>query len=124
MENASKALLIAGGMLLAMLLVGLVIINYNQIVEFYNKDKDMTKTEQIAKFNSEYTEYNRKDVRGSDLLSLVNKVVDYNKRNDETITITITIEDFTNFYYKTGSENGINYDKLQDNIIKERKGCY
>lgn len=35
---------------------------------------------QIEKFNNQYIIYNRDDVRGSDLYSLMNKVIDYNIR--------------------------------------------
>jgi len=102
MENASKALLIAGGVLLAILILTVMVISYNNIVAYYNADKDMTKAEQVAKFNSEYTQFERDDVRGSDLLSLVNKVVDYNERNGAEygpIGLKITIDNVTDFYY-------------------------
>lgn len=128
MENASKALLIAGGVLLSILILTLVVLSYNNIADYFKAKNNLTKAEQIAKLNNEYTQYNRDDVRGSELLSLVNKVVDYNDReaenDDEKITIKIAIDDLTNFYYKTGKENDINYDKLQGNIVEKRRSCY
>ena len=75
MENASKALLIAGGMLIALLTITLLVIMFNQIGGFYASEENAEREEQIAKFNLEYEAYNREDVRGTDLLSLINKVI-------------------------------------------------
>ena len=83
MENASKALLIAGGMLIALLTITLLVIMFNQIGGFYSSEENAEREEQIAKFNLEYEAYNREDVRGTDLLSLINKVINYNERKSE-----------------------------------------
>jgi len=119
MENASKALLMTGGILLAIILLCAVVLNYNKMVEFYNKDKNMTEAEQIAKFNNQYTQYNRDNIRGSDLLSLVNKIVDNNKRNgEEKITIEITINNLTDFTFDGGAGS---YTKMQPQLMNGNK---
>ena len=97
MENASKALLMAGGILLALIVVSGLILMWSQISAFYADNSGQGKEEQIIKFNQEFATYDRQNVRGSDLISLVNKVVSYNEKKDnyndnvqiEKITIKI-----------------------------------
>lgn len=80
MENASKALLIAGGVLLSLMVISLLIYMFNGISSFQSEEIDAERQAQIVNFNNGYETYNREDVRGSDLYSLLNKVIDYNTR--------------------------------------------
>lgn len=96
MENLSKALLIAGGVFLAIMLVSLLVIGYNRISEYYGLKTQALIDEQMDKFNKQFQGYNKKDLRGSELISLMNKVIDYNTRqayleNYERIKVTIDI---------------------------------
>lgn len=86
MENASKALLMAGGVLIALLTISLLVLMFNQIGTFYSGEENVERDEQTAKFNLEYEAYNRNDVRGTELLSLLNKVANYNERKSEVGT--------------------------------------
>ena len=106
MENASKALLIAGGVLISIIILSLIVIAYTNISNYYNEDRALTRIEQITKFNNEYTGYVRDDVKGSELLSLVNKIVDYNDRKAdpediayEHMRLTIKIGDTSEFLF-------------------------
>lgn len=81
MENASKALLIAGGMLLAILLVTLLVYAWGMFSEYQNAKADLAEIEDTAKFNEQLSQYDRDDVDGYTLLSLINRIVDYNERN-------------------------------------------
>lgn len=80
MENATKALLIAGGVFFGLIILTVSIFAYTQIVNYYISKEDITRTEQVIKFNSQYDTYIRNDVRGNEILSLINRIVDYNKR--------------------------------------------
>lgn len=80
MENASKALLIAGGMLLVMLIVGLVIFSWSKYSDFYNQSDELAEIEDITKFNLQFTNYENRKVYGYELISLANKVADYNMK--------------------------------------------
>lgn len=80
MENASKALLIAGGVLIALIIIGALMLMFTNLNDYQNTKVESDRTEQITKFNNQYEAYNRKDVRGSELYSLLNKVIDYNRR--------------------------------------------
>ena len=107
MENASKALIIAGGVLISIIIISLFILMINDLASFEQSENDVKRQEQILAFNQQYEGYNREDVKGSELYTLVNKAVDYNKRNTtaegaiegndgyEPITITIDLTDST-----------------------------
>lgn len=123
MENASKALLIAGGMMLAMLVVSLLIYGWSSYSD-YNIHKDELKDiEDLAKFNEQFENYNRQDLMGYELISLANKIVDYNERhslegkNDEKYTpIKLVINlgaDVSAFAFE------VNNNKLFSNNKKE-----
>lgn len=78
MENALKALLIAAGMFFAILIISALVMFYNQISSFYEQEHELAITEQAQAFNARFENYNRNSIRGSDLISLMNKVIDYN----------------------------------------------
>ena len=83
MENASKALLIAGAILIVIILIGIILIVKNNVADYYASEEQLKATEDKAKFNEQFSRFNRNDVQGYELISLVNKVVDYNERVSE-----------------------------------------
>jgi len=127
MENASKALLIAAGVLVGLILISMILFTHNQISNYYETKEQNKEIEQIDAFNKQYIAYNRDNVRGSDLLSLVNKIIDFNSpkidfANDIPITISIRIENdedkdnAPNIYYGGNQPSG---KKLLFNIKQE-----
>ena len=116
MDNASKALLMAGGMLLAILLLTLLIYAWSLFSEYQSSKNDLVDIENTAKFNQLFTNFDRKDVQGYELITLVNQIIDYNERktrdtqNDnnekyEPIEITIDINRKANtFSYETNNK--------------------
>lgn len=80
MENASKALIIAGSILIALIVISLLVMFYDNISEMMNVNEKVDLTEQIVEFNKQYDVYYRDNLYGSDILSLANKVKDYNER--------------------------------------------
>lgn len=80
MENASKALLIAGAILILIILISLLLVVRNNITSFNASQDELQMTTDRAKFNEQFTRYNRDDVEGYELISLVNKVIDYNEK--------------------------------------------
>ena len=65
MENASKALLIAAGVLVGLILISMITVSYRQISSYYNEKEKGKITEKLIEFNHEYTSYNKDNVRGS-----------------------------------------------------------
>ena len=100
MENASKALIMAGGMLLGILIISLFLYAWGLISEYQSSKNSLAEIEDTAKFNEQFSNYDRNGVQGYELLSLINMVTDYNYRkssdaqakNDEKYTpITISV---------------------------------
>lgn len=136
MENASKALIMAGGMLIAIMVVSLLVLFFNNIREWQGMDESTEELEQIVEFNKQYEVYNR-NVYGSELLSIANKVADYNKRQAENkgyvsieVQVTIAKKNIDDEFFKKGTytsleliekmkgENGL--EKRVEKIGKER----
>lgn len=76
MENASKALIIAGAILLAILIIGLGMVIYNQAAGIMG-GVNLDKTE-IASFNNEFLQFQGTGVRGSTVNSLLQTVLTSN----------------------------------------------
>lgn len=83
MENASKALLMAGGVIIAILIIGLVTYMFNGSSRLKKASEDTELVQQIAAFNKEYEAYNRKLMRGTDIVSIINKVNSNNEKNED-----------------------------------------
>ena len=93
MENASKALIIAGEFLIAILILSLLIYAWGQYSKYKNSQVKLENIENTSKFNEQFTNYDRDDVAGYELLTLINKIVDYNER--KTLDSTINANTYT-----------------------------
>lgn len=98
MEDASKALLIAAGFFFVLLIISLMVVVHGEISEYYENKHNLAVAEQVQEFNSKFNNYNRNNIRGSDLISLMNRVIDYNAseayhqdKNYGRIRVTITL---------------------------------
>jgi len=81
MENASKALVIAGSVMFTMLIVTVMMYGWNTMSEYQAEMERIKEIEKVAIFNQQFTNYQREDLLGYEVLSLVNKVIDYNQRH-------------------------------------------
>lgn len=79
MENATKALLMAAGILIAIIIISLAIVVYGRVTNYYQTKQRNISEEQLAAFNNQYSVYNRDDVTGFELVSLINKAIDFNQ---------------------------------------------
>lgn len=86
MENASKALIIAGAILLSILLISLGIMIYNQAQDTVN-NSGMTEA-QITSFNNKFLKYEGTAQKGSVVKSLINEVIATNS-DESTPTISL-----------------------------------
>ncbi len=84
MENASRALIMAGGILIALMIVGALMLMFNNLSS-YQRQNDMTKEQaQVVDFNNQYISYDRDDLTLMELKTLYNKIESYNiKMKDE-----------------------------------------
>ena len=89
MENASKALIIAGAILLSILIIGLGMAVFNNAKEALsgaNLDK-----EKIPTINAQYEAYIGENIKGSQVKTLCNLVRDNNLTKDDSETFEIKI---------------------------------
>lgn len=89
MENASKALIIAGAILLAILIISLGIMIFNQAQEA-TKNGGMTKAE-ISTYNAQYTKYEGIQ-SGTNVKSLIqeikaNNAIDQSNGSDRAVVL-------------------------------------
>lgn len=92
MENASKALIIAGAILLAILIISLGIMIYNQAAGVVNNNA-MDEVE-VAAFNQKFTQYEGSNIKGAQVNALLNAIMQSNITNqeDQSKVISITVE--------------------------------
>ena len=80
MENASKALIIAGGVLISIIVISAFVLGMGAVADFQESRSNAEVEQQTLEFNNLYESYNRKNIRENDIISLMNRVVDYNTR--------------------------------------------
>ncbi|MGN1270387.1 MAG: hypothetical protein ACI4UX_00045 [Clostridia bacterium] len=85
MENASKALLIAGGVLIAILILSVLVVTINIINSNQKAKEQALITKQLVEFNQKYEAYNKKALYGIDIITLKGMA----KSDDENIQIII-----------------------------------
>lgn len=100
MENASKALIIAGAILLAILIIALGILIYNQAAGVVNNNS-MSEVE-ISTFNQKFTQYEGTNVKGSQVNALLSAIVQSNVSNQEDSSKEISVV-VTATNWQTGS---------------------
>lgn len=80
MENASKALIMAGSVLLALIVIGAFMLMLTNLTDYQQKTDTVIEQQQIVEFNNQFSTYDRVGLRGTDMLSLMNRIIDYNTR--------------------------------------------
>lgn len=88
MENASKALLIAGALLIAILLITIGIAIYNGAGGILNQGKTALTGQELMLFNQKFTSYEG-TITGSSLKALV-EVININNADDNNPQVGIT----------------------------------
>ena len=94
MENASKALIIAGAILLAILIISLGIMIYRQASGVV--DSNAMDEVAVSSFNEKFQQYVGKNVRGANVNALISSIIQNNLSNsDDTskqvhLTVTTT----------------------------------
>lgn len=96
MENASNALLMAGGILIALLIIGALVIMGANLQSYQNNNDDLTKLSQIAEFNNQFEPYNKDNLTLMELKSVYNKIKSNNVQHPE-YTINSNIEDLLRY---------------------------
>lgn len=108
MENASKALIIAGAILLSIIIISLGLVVVNNVrgqIEGQNLNKD-----QLAEFNKRFLSYEGTNKTGSDVNSLIQEVISSNQSqidNAGSNFVTCNFDSLTD-----GSVRGVSDDVI------------
>ncbi len=84
MENVTKALIMAAGILLSIMILSLLVIFGSRLSGYFSQEHDSKIIEQDTKFNAQFENYNQETIRGNELMSVMNKVVNYNTEIADT----------------------------------------
>ena len=96
MENATKALLISGGVLIAIIILTVLVKTYSKIGMFQKQQLSKEEAEQIEEFNKDYTKYAGQYVYGTEVITIINKTLDYKEKQGVDIQVNITfVEPYT-----------------------------
>ena len=79
MENASKALIMAGSVLLALLVIGSLVLMFNSLSNLKTEEAASDEALKLMEYNKQIQTYNR-ELYGPELISLANLIQDYNYR--------------------------------------------
>ena len=118
MENASKALTMAAGVLIAVLIIVLIYVLLNNLSDLSKQDEQQLQAKQTAAFNKEYESYDKKLMRGTELITLINKAIANNEKYDNEHEIYDVNIVFTLKSDVTEIEITVKYNKQ---IGKEKK---
>lgn len=109
MENASKALIIAGAILLSILIIGLGMFIYNQAASQVS-DANLN-TEEAQAFNNKFLSYTGKNKYGDEVKRLIDTVI----ANNNTTTDDIQIK-----YKNTKTSAEIDFTRSSNKITQIR----
>ena len=122
MENASKALIIAGAILLAILIIGIGMVVYRRAASTLN-GIDMSE-QQIQAYNAEFEAYEGNNVTGSDVRALINKINAHNRQNSAEPSLQIQVSSggsVTTDAYTGAAGSGLNTSASSFAVAKTYK---
>lgn len=128
MENASKALIMAGSILMSLLVIGLLVFGYTQISDLEQQRTDSDDETKLTEYTRQFEQFNR-TLYGSELLSLANLQEDYNKEviseNDGYSQVEIQVETkgiAGTGYFSAGTKSIESFMQDAETIEKEIEG--
>lgn len=81
MENASKALIIAGSVLIAILLISLGLLIFKSTSGATDQTQKLGETLEVQQFNSQFLKYCGDSVKGSQVVDLCGVIIAHNGNN-------------------------------------------
>lgn len=106
MENATKALIMAGAILIAILIISAGIMVFNSTKGVRDQVEDSGEIMSIGSYNDQFTKFCGDKVKGSTVKDLINYVETYRARNSgqgPTVTgITTNIKPFADYKVSIG----------------------
>lgn len=127
MENVTKALSLAASVLIGVILLGMLAFGYSQISEGKQLEQRAEREKQLSKLNINFESYAKDTVYGSEILSLANEVINYNKRKavDGYQTIELEVKISTGIlngeYFKAGRYTADDLDNQYKALVTQIK---
>lgn len=125
MENASKALIIAGAILISILLISIGILLINSGKDITSTGVSQMASQEIQSFNSQFMPYEGTNKSVTEAISIIDLIIANNATNDRRVDLII---DFSSAPSKPGRNRYINLcthsytsAMLEDKIERFRK---
>ena len=112
----------AASVLIAIVIISAFILMMSNLTSYQESSYQSNLSAQIAEFNNQFVTYDRSDIRGSDMISLMNRVSDYNARYADSegfteMQITIKMNGYNDELAFDGTNRIITQSEYtQDNI--------
>lgn len=115
MENISKALTIAAGILIAIMIVSLFTFGFSRLTRYQNRQAAEKNAEQVNEYNNQFYAYDKKVVSGYKMVSLAHLAIDVNYRKNRNesgykdVEVYIQLQDSGEFLpsgYKKKTSDG------------------
>lgn len=90
MDNASKAIMMAGGVLIAIALISVAVFTYNSAKGFARSSEEVLSASQIQSFNRFYLEYRNGSGTNSSTIKCIDAINILNRALDDEIDIEMT----------------------------------
>lgn len=109
MSNASKAIIIAGGLLIAVLVISLCMYAYTAFKSIYADNMKLYDVAQIESFNLFFVGF-PSEITGYEAYNIIGKIEDTNKSPDSITTIVYSgIDKKSEFYFTENFERKYSY---------------
>lgn len=113
MENASKALIIAGAILLAILIIGLGMFIYNQAAD--TLDGAQLDGQKVDSYNREFLQYEGTK-QGSQVKTLLNNIKAHNRKAEDASQVIIATQEEYESNAKVSAPSEENKEDVKDGI--------
>lgn len=98
MENASKAIVIAGSILVSLVTITIFYFMFGRVSQLMGGIEPDTQEEALLEFNKGFEAYNKKMMYGTDVISVINKAIDNNRQYKVEYGINSPDKTFMDYY--------------------------
>jgi len=120
MENATKALLIAAAVLIAILIISLGLVIYNRASETVNNAGDLSEYE-VQQHNEKFTKYEGSNVSASEVNAMITTVFNYNLQQLDESTMIGILDTATDGAASIDLELGFYANSTPAKVPKDRR---
>ena len=116
MENASKALLIAGSVLVAILLIAFGVRTFNSTRGTTESVEQTMSATEIAQFNNKFAGYTGNDVPAAKVKALANMIIANNAKSPNKVTLVLESGGAETSYAYDSNNPNVSAKNLQDAV--------